>query len=116
MLRSTLSGCILSLLVFFFQAEDGIRDRDVTGVQTCAFRSAERATRCQQMRLSQDLVEGPWTHARRQRRELGGRLARVVEQVRLGAHFRRLTPRQSTLADGPGAGGVWHTGDAVPAP
>src|SRR5437773_6548759 len=24
------------LLPFFFQAEDGIRDRDVTGVQTCA--------------------------------------------------------------------------------
>src|SRR5207248_4647061 len=24
------------LLVFFFQAEDGIRDRTVTGVQTCA--------------------------------------------------------------------------------
>ena len=23
-------------LIFFFQAEDGIRDRDVTGVQTCA--------------------------------------------------------------------------------
>ena len=28
------------VVVFFFQAEDGIRDRDVTGVQTCAFRSA----------------------------------------------------------------------------
>src|SRR5699024_12049761 len=27
--------CIL-LLSFFFQAEDGIRDRNVTGVQTCA--------------------------------------------------------------------------------
>src|SRR6266699_4380231 len=25
-----------SCLVFFFQAEDGIRDADVTGVQTCA--------------------------------------------------------------------------------
>src|SRR5207253_6839063 len=25
---------------FFFQAEDGIRDGHVTGVQTCAFRSA----------------------------------------------------------------------------
>src|SRR5437868_12232551 len=24
---------------FFFQAEDGIRDRNVTGVQTCALRS-----------------------------------------------------------------------------
>ena len=23
-------------IFFFFQAEDGIRDRDVTGVQTCA--------------------------------------------------------------------------------
>ena len=28
---------------FFFQAEDGIRDRDVTGVQTCALRSAPHA-------------------------------------------------------------------------
>ena len=28
-------SCIL-LFVFFFQAEDGIRDRLVTGVQTCA--------------------------------------------------------------------------------
>src|SRR3712207_6918273 len=27
---------ILCLLVFFFQAEDGIRDIGVTGVQTCA--------------------------------------------------------------------------------
>src|SRR5437773_6285127 len=27
---------MMSLCFFFFQAEDGIRDRDVTGVQTCA--------------------------------------------------------------------------------
>src|SRR6266540_2469741 len=27
---------MFDFLVFFFQAEDGIRDRDVTGVQTCA--------------------------------------------------------------------------------
>src|SRR5437773_11925980 len=26
----------MSYVCFFFQAEDGIRDRDVTGVQTCA--------------------------------------------------------------------------------
>src|SRR5699024_4288926 len=26
----------LSVFIFFFQAEDGIRDRNVTGVQTCA--------------------------------------------------------------------------------
>src|SRR2546425_13132325 len=28
--------CIVVLVVFFFQAEDGIRDKLVTGVQTCA--------------------------------------------------------------------------------
>src|SRR5215467_15223692 len=27
------------IIFFFFQAEDGIRDYKVTGVQTCAFRS-----------------------------------------------------------------------------
>src|SRR3712207_8290514 len=31
----------LSLLVFFFQAEDGIRDIGVTGVQTCALPISE---------------------------------------------------------------------------
>src|SRR5437773_8980716 len=34
LMRSTLRRIVLC--VFFFQAEDGIRDRDVTGVQTCA--------------------------------------------------------------------------------
>src|SRR5438067_6523388 len=28
--------CTMFCVVFFFQAEDGIRDRNVTGVQTCA--------------------------------------------------------------------------------
>ena len=27
---------VFVIFFFFFQAEDGIRDRDVTGVQTCA--------------------------------------------------------------------------------
>src|SRR5690554_6977898 len=31
-----LSLCFLFVFFFFFQAEDGIRDADVTGVQTCA--------------------------------------------------------------------------------
>src|SRR5438067_13493245 len=29
-------ACDVGIPVFFFQAEDGIRDRNVTGVQTCA--------------------------------------------------------------------------------
>src|SRR2546425_9097339 len=31
-----LAVCLLSYVFFFFQAEDGIRDKLVTGVQTCA--------------------------------------------------------------------------------
>src|SRR2546430_7716995 len=30
------SVCLLVMIFFFFQAEDGIRDLTVTGVQTCA--------------------------------------------------------------------------------
>src|SRR5207248_5393625 len=30
--------------IFFFQAEDGIRDRTVTGVQTCALPISDRST------------------------------------------------------------------------
>src|SRR5437773_3362872 len=33
------------LFFFFFQAEDGIRDRDVTGVQTCALPILRRLPR-----------------------------------------------------------------------
>src|SRR2546430_4189555 len=32
----SLSACLLHIFFFFFQAEDGIRDLTVTGVQTCA--------------------------------------------------------------------------------
>src|SRR5437762_6618636 len=31
-----LCRCVIIILFFFFQAEDGIRDTSVTGVQTCA--------------------------------------------------------------------------------
>src|SRR5690606_40687559 len=34
--KQVLKFCVLRNLFFFFQAEDGIRDFHVTGVQTCA--------------------------------------------------------------------------------
>src|SRR5256884_6721722 len=47
---TTARGASLTIIVFFFQAEDGIRDVAVTGVQTCALpisleRVAERLER-----------------------------------------------------------------------
>src|SRR5207249_8550905 len=43
-------------LFFFFQAEDGIRDRNVTGVQTCAFRSRELRVRARRRSPEAHLV------------------------------------------------------------
>src|SRR5205823_11968666 len=39
----------LVFLFFFFQAEDGIRDKLVTGVQTCALPISHRAPRSSQL-------------------------------------------------------------------
>src|SRR6266498_3597077 len=39
-------------LIFFFQAEDGIRDADVTGVQTCALPISARVRRTSPARSS----------------------------------------------------------------
>src|SRR5258707_11770981 len=55
---------ILIFFFFFFQAEDGIRDIGVTGVQTCAlpisFASAHATPRCRANRkLSKNGVETP---------------------------------------------------------
>src|SRR3989442_11979352 len=51
---------IQNFFFFFFQAEDGIRDADVTGVQTCALPISER--RREQPRGAFDLGE---PHTRR---------------------------------------------------
>src|SRR5437667_6075660 len=49
-----------SLVFFFFQAEDGIRDRDVTGVQTCALPiSRPRSEAAGQTRGRDGLARGP---------------------------------------------------------
>ena len=43
------------MLVFFFQAEDGIRDYDVTGVQTCALPIFERGLKGE---IAEDFISG----------------------------------------------------------
>src|SRR2546430_5050614 len=67
---------VIYLFFFFFQAEDGIRDLTVTGVQTCAL----------PIYLRSDLVQlcyGLLVEAAGQRREtdLGEQLLAVAEQV-----------------------------------
>src|SRR5437867_13225142 len=69
-----------SLFCFFFQAEDGIRDRTVTGVQTCA------------LPIWPSGRSGPWRPSRRRRgtgRWASGRAA----TARRGACARRARRR-----------------------
>src|SRR2546430_8287643 len=56
-------------ILFFFQAEDGIRDLTVTGVQTCAL----------PISLEADLEDG--LLLRHESRQLAGLLQRVAQQL-----------------------------------
>src|SRR5256886_5780381 len=48
-------GLVTNLCFFFFQAEDGIRDLTVTGVQTCALPISEALVRMGKVVISVDL-------------------------------------------------------------
>src|SRR2546426_635297 len=91
----TLSRCMASVLcvmyqlefVFFFQAEDGIRDYKVTGVQTCALPiSAEPHG---QPRLRRERAAAAQRRARRARERAGGNAGRRrSEERRVGKECR----------------------------
>src|SRR2546430_12450491 len=77
----------------FFQAEDGIRDLTVTGVQTCALPILARHRRPLAPFRSQMAVGGrrPWRKARRARSK--GRLARLRQDgptISRRSHGRRI--------------------------
>src|SRR2546430_7303283 len=46
------------LIIFFFQAEDGIRDLTVTGVQTCALPISGRPVKCASDRKARNEKKG----------------------------------------------------------
>src|SRR2546430_6024233 len=70
----------LPQLFFFFQAEDGIRDLTVTGVQTCALPISARPR------------AGPDERPRARRRRRRAARGEVVPLVRVELFERRLTP------------------------
>src|SRR5207249_7533303 len=102
----------LVFFFFFFQAEDGIRDRNVTGVKTCALPiSPRRPTRCSRDEAARSCdrlrrSRAPPLRARAPRRtsrwlpsfsSLGGRVPR--------AQIGRASCRESVEVGG-GGGGV----------
>src|SRR5256886_10353339 len=55
MIVASARSVALSALFFFFQAEDGIRDLTVTGVQTCALPICALARRCAELGILFDV-------------------------------------------------------------
>src|SRR5699024_182776 len=70
------------MIFFFFQAEDGIRDRNVTGVQTCALPISGQYRRC---------FYGPTSPP------LHGQYRRIY----LSLHAKQYIPRTTTRFQGP---------------
>src|SRR5207249_7231943 len=65
-------GCVCIFFFFFFQAEDGIRDRNVTGVQTCALPiCADRARGANAARLPSGARGAPASRPRGPRPSAG---------------------------------------------
>src|SRR5207248_4586570 len=90
--------CKYSCVSFFFQAEDGIRDRTVTGVQTCALPISRRR--------SIRAVDHPGRPGRR-REDAAGAGARPIarsEERRVGKECRWRWARYDEKRKGRGAG------------
>src|SRR2546427_4013552 len=66
LIRNILAIALVFLFFFFFQAEDGIRDLTVTGVQTCALPISPRVP----ARLDGTAAERVWDRRRRGRGDL----------------------------------------------
>src|SRR2546430_6124494 len=83
--------CLL-LFFFFFQAEDGIRDLTVTGVQTCALPISPAIT----ARVLWADVSGHGARAENARLETGATDARSEKDARLKARDRKSTRLNSS--------------------
>src|SRR2546425_10127314 len=80
---------------FFFQAEDGIRDKLVTGVQTCALPICEASAVCPSRLLPQP--RGARLPARWQQRDQRTKASRDVHPLLRGAARGFLGPGQAVL-------------------
>src|SRR5256885_6534298 len=79
----------MSWLFFFFQAEDGIRDYKVTGVQTCALPICHGRERREQRAEHHDHAEQPRRH-----------VDAIVDRVAAGEHGGEARPREDQPHEG----------------
>src|SRR5690554_7430560 len=73
-----------TLLCFFFQAEDGIRDADVTGVQTCALPISARPINARKAHYGGQRAQRNFLLCRQQDAAIKGIRARLALLIWLG--------------------------------
>src|SRR5215211_2617927 len=102
-------GEIHNSLFFFFQAEDGIRDHCVTGVQTCALPISPFRSVRDLWRHRLDLIETSG-HDMDVDAVHDGRIIAVIVRGRAAAASRVLGDRSVDLAVGDLGTGMWRFG------
>src|SRR5947207_3717119 len=75
-------GSSLTCWCFFFQAEDGIRDHCVTGVQTCALPILERAINMYLDGSWKDIITSPHAQSQSQPQDVAGWLNKENQTAR----------------------------------
>src|SRR5688572_33123066 len=97
------AGRRLETLIFFFQAEDGIRDLTVTGVQTCALPISAGPGRRRRPRLATRSVAG-WRTSRGSLTTAPSRVRseerRVGKECRYGWATYLLNKNEKNMSDG----------------
>src|SRR3989442_6757517 len=95
---------VVFLFFFFFQAEDGIRDADVTGVQTCALPISFSASRPNPLAIIH-FYKGFGLEAEKEHEEDARKLASLLHKygIRVGVYIGSTIAYETFLAEKPEA-------------
>src|SRR5207248_3737009 len=89
------SVIVVVFFVFFFQAEDGIRDRTVTGVQTCALPISRKLAILVSQLLDLPRIEAGRLHLDRRNADLVELVSGIVEMKQAETNRHRIVCRSA---------------------
>src|SRR2546425_13377922 len=104
------------MTIFFFQAEDGIRDKLVTGVQTCALPISPAILRAGPRSVGATRIGRPASRRRRSERRVGVAWRSVEYELRPLLGRGAQAPPGARRLRSPGHGSAYALTGSAPAP